>query len=76
MSKSTINVIETVDGAIISNRLFTDKTQEAEALFIKCINEHEQSPITTEEAEAYMDDGIYDDSCGYCVMLSHPEVMP
>jgi hypothetical protein len=70
-----INVIETVDGAIISNRLFigSKAKEKAEAIFTACVAEHEIA-LKKVDLEAMLDDGIYDDGCGYVVMISWPEV--
>lgn len=68
-----INVIETVDGAINSNRLFKDK-KKAEACFAACVREHEDN-AGLDFIDSCLDDGIYDDECGYVVMISHPEII-
>ncbi len=77
----TVNVIESVDGNILSVRSFSDaanvrskSNKRAERLFVKLVKEHNKMKgpkFSKEDFEAMLDDGVYDDECGYQLFLVH-----
>jgi len=78
---ATVNVVETVDGKINSIRSFPESPEgnkAAERLFRRLHKEHNDPDGTTgverptrAEFRAMLDDGIYDDECGYNLMIAH-----
>lgn len=78
----TVNVIETIDGTPQSLRAFTDNkkgNKRAENLFVRLVKEHNAfgqgsgagPTFSKEEFSAMLDDGVYDDECGYQLFLTH-----
>lgn len=78
---ATVNVVETLDGKIASIRSFTESPEgnkAAEDLFRHLHKEHNDPDGTTdvarptrEDFRAMLDDGIYDDDCGYNLIVTH-----
>jgi len=78
---ATVNVVELVDGKIISLCSFAespDGNKAAERLFRRLHKEHNDPDGTTgvdrptrEDFAAWIEDGIYDDDCGYNLVITH-----
>lgn len=78
---STVNIIELVDGNPIGVVSYPDTARgnrAAERLFRKLYREHNDPDGTTgivqptkEDFDAMIDDGIYDDECGYQITITH-----
>jgi hypothetical protein len=74
---NTVNVIETVDGVPQSLRSFIDNPEgnaRAEKLFKRLVKEHNKEggpKFSDEDFTDMMDDGVYDDDCGYCLFITH-----
>jgi len=77
----TVNVIELVKTSLNNVYSFPDTpkgNELAEAKFKECYREHNDPEGTTgqieptdEDWEAVLEDGIYDDDCGYQLIISH-----
>ena len=80
-SIQTVSIIEVVNGNFHSCRSFLDTPQgnhAAEALFKRLHKEHNDPDGTTgiadptdEDFQLMLDDGIYDDECGYNLVITH-----
>jgi hypothetical protein len=74
---NTVNVIETVDGVPQSLRSFSDNKEgnrRAEKRFKSLVREHnamDGPKFSDEDFDDMLDDGVYDDDCGYCLFLTH-----
>ena len=73
----TVNVIESIDDVPFSLRAFTDNTKGndlAEKTFVRLVKEHNETEgpkFSDEDFSAMMDDGVYDDECGYQLFITH-----
>jgi len=84
-SLSTVNVIELLDGSVIQVIAFFDTiegNEKAEKLFEQLLKEHNDpdweigkeytGPIfSAEDINEFIEDGVYDDDCGYSLRLVH-----
>ena len=55
---------------------FSDDSQgnrEAESLFTKLVRQHENNDVPEEDMDVYMDEGTFDDDCGYQIFITHSE---
>jgi len=84
---ATVNIIELKQGVLHSIRSFNDNpkgNEQAEKTFAALIRKHhadEQGsgggdPITDEDMECFLDNGIYDEQDGYEVMIAHSDTNP
>jgi hypothetical protein len=75
MKLNAVNVIEYVDGCIQSILSFTDDekgNEEAETLFEKIIQEHENNVVSVKDMGDYLDNGLFsNDDASYQVFLVH-----
>lgn len=75
----TVNVIEICNDEFQSIRSFSDSKEgnkRAEKLFKRLVREHNpksQGAIqhSDEDLDAMIDDGVYDDDCGYQLLITH-----
>ena len=72
----TVNVIETVDGRVIGMKSFMDSpagNYSAEVHFKHLMQEHVKGVIVWAQdvLDATVEDGIYDDECGYQLVITH-----
>lgn len=73
----TVNVVETVNEMPISLRSFVDNplgNERAEAFFKRLVKEHnkENGPkFSEDDFDDMIEDGVYDDDCGYILYLIH-----
>ena len=77
----TVNVIEIVNEQLNSVRSFVDNpagNKRAERMFRRLYREHNDPDGTTGEPrptnadiDPYIEDGVYDDECGYQLVLAH-----
>ena len=75
MKTNTVNVIEYTDDSVLSVRAFVDNpegNQEAEALFLKCMEENTAhwSDFTEEEKAACIEEALFEEG-GYQLFLAH-----
>lgn len=78
---NTVNIIELVNGNLNSIHSFTDNekgNKAAERLFRRLVREHNDpegttgvKPFSRADMDCFLDDGIYNDECGYELIISH-----
>ncbi len=84
---ATVNIIELKQGVLHSIRSFTDNAEgneQAEKTFKALVNKHhadEQGsgngdPITDDDMQCFLDNGIYDEQDGYELMIAHSDTAP
>lgn len=76
MKLNTVNVIEMVWDSIQSLHAFPDDHKgnvDAEKLFVELIKEHESNDVTEKNIAIYLEEGVFDDDCGYQLMLVHSQ---
>ena len=78
MKLNTVNVIELKSDFVSSLRAFPDDTtgnKEAEKLFEQLVKEHENNDVPQKDMEVYLEEGAFDDDCGYQVVLVHSQLL-
>ncbi len=74
MKLNTVNVIEMVHDDIINIQSFTDDEEgnrQAEKLFELLVKKHESNDVTESNMDVYLEEGVFDDDCGYQIVIVH-----
>ena len=69
---NTVNIIELDHKEVTGIRSFSNDTagnKQAESFFQKRIKEHEGNNVSEMDLGIYLEEGIFDDDCGYQVMI-------